>query len=456
MSGSRGPWVALGAAAALGLSYWAWVVKIQPRRAKAAEDAKLLFQGLGADNTSEILLKKRGSDDVLLRKIDGQWRLITPTAAPADSDAVATLVSQLAGATRNEIVVDKGADPRDFGLDQPSGEVTFKPTSPGAKADVLFFGMDSPDGGQTYAMIDGKPEVFLTYLSVKNSALKSAADLRDKTVWTFNPADVLTLSSDKEGFSLSRDKQGQWKVDTATRHEPGKGAQVDDWLGQLAHLKAAAVPSETGQGAFGLRGAKGLRVALRNGTRLALAEGGAAKPGPGTFVQVAGQGPVFELPPYEVSVIEQRAQSLMDLNVFDFFTGAVTRFEVKRPAGVLEAVKTGSAWAWSPSRAVKPGEKAFDFTGFLASFANAQLLKRLDPKKDAPLTPTATVTFYGNNGVLLEKAAFGPRREGGQVAASAMKNQTVIAAANLLDLLPPDAPDAAAVAPKAGSGTARP
>jgi hypothetical protein len=447
--------VALAAAAALGLAYWGWVVKIQPRRAKAAEDAKLLFQGLGADNTSEILLKKKGSDDVLLRKIDGQWRLITPTAAPADSDAVATLVSQLAGAKRNETVVDKGADPRDFGLDQPSGEVTFKPTSPGAKADVLFFGMDSPDGGQTYAMIDGKPEVFLTYLSVKNSALKSAADLRDKTVWTFNPADVLTLTSDKEGFSLSRDKQGQWKVDAGTRHEPGKGSPVDDWLGQLSHLKAASVPSETGQGAFGLRGAKGLRLTLGNGTQLALLEGGKAQPS-GCYVQVAGRGPVFQLPPYEVPVIEQKAQGLMDLNVFDFFTGAVTRFEVKRPEGVLKALKTGGAWAWSPARPVKPGEKPFDFGGFLASFANAQLLKRLDSKKDAPLTPTATVTFYGDNGVLLEKAAFGARRDGGQVAASAMKNQTVIAAANLLDLLPPDAPDAPAVAPKAGSVTAHP
>lgn len=454
MSGARGPRVAVGAALILGLAYWAWVVKIKPQREQAAEDAKLLFKGLDPDNTNEILLRKKGSADVLLRKVGGQWRLITPIAAPADQAAVGGLVTELAAAKREEIIVDKGADLRDFGLDQPSGEVTFQPATPGAKAEVLFFGMDSPDGRQAYAVVDGKPAVFLTDLFVKNSVLKDAGDLRDKTVWAFSPSDVEAVRSDISGFTVARDKDGRWQVDAPPRHEPGKGTVVDDWLDDLSRLRADSVPSETGKGNFGLRRGKALWLKLENGTFLVLTEGGKAKPGPGVYVQVAGHGPVYQLPSYLAATIEKKALDLMDLNVFSFGTGDVVRFEVRRPKGTLTAVKTSGVWNWVPTLAAKPGAKPFDFYAFLSALANTQLLRRLDAKA-APLTPAASVTFYGDNSVVLEKAVFGARRDGGQVASSLMKSQTVLAAANLLDSLPPDAPSAPA-APVAVSGAAKP
>ncbi|HTB21167.1 MAG TPA: DUF4340 domain-containing protein [bacterium] len=443
--GGRGPIVAVALAAALGLVYWGWVVKIKPERAQAAEDAKLLFKGLDAGQTNEILLRKKGSADVLLRKLDGQWLLISPTAAPADTDAVNALVSALATAKRDEVVVDQGADLHDFGLDQPSGEVTFKPLSPGAKPEVLFFGLDSPEGNQAYGLIDGRPEVFLTDMNVKNSVLKDEPELRDRTVWTFDSSSVQAVRSDIGGFSVARDKQGIWQVKTAARHEPGKGNEIDDWLAEMSRLRADSVPSETGKGDFGLRKSQGIHLLFKNGTEMDIIEGrktGQAprpgqfgQPGQGVYVQVAGKGPVFQLPGYSVPTIEEKAQALMDLNVFSFETGAVERIEIQRPSGSLTAVKTAGVWAWTPPRPLKPGQKAFDFYAFLSSFANTQLIRRLDAK-DAPLTPTASVSFYGDNKVLLEKAVFGARRDGGQVASSFMKNQTVIAPGNLLDPLP--------------------
>jgi len=365
-------------------------------------------------------------------------------------------VTELAAAKRNEIIVDKGADLRDFGLDQPSGEVTFKPSTPGAKAEVLFFGLDSPDGSQAYAVVDGKPAVFLTDLFVKNSVLKDASDLRDKTVWTFNTSDVEAVRSDIGGFTVARDKDGRWQVDAPPRREPGKGTVVDAWLDDLSRLRADSVPSETGRGNFGLKRGRTLRLKLANGTLLVLTEGGKAQPGPGIYVQVAGQGPVFQLPANLAETIEKKALDLMDLNVFSFGTGDVARFEVRRPKGTLSAVKTSGVWNWTPPLAAKPGAKPFDFYAFLSAMANTQLLRRLDAKA-APLTPTASVTFYGDDDVVLEKAVFGPRRDGGMVASSLMKGQTVLAAANLLDSLPPDAPNApAAAAPVAVSGAAHP
>ncbi|HTA16407.1 MAG TPA: hypothetical protein VK786_01515, partial [bacterium] len=113
-------------------------------------------------------------------------------------------------------------------------------------------------------------------------------------------------------------------------------------------------------------------------------------------------------------------------------------------------VKTSGVWSWTPPLAAKPGAKPFDFYAFLSGMANTQLLRRLDAKA-APLTPTASVTFYGADDVVLEKADFGARRDGGMVASSLMKSQTVLAAANLLDSLPPDAQYPAASQAVSGS-----
>jgi hypothetical protein len=442
----RGPWIAVSAAALLGLFYWGWEIEWKPLRAKRDQDAKLLFKGLDAANTREILLRKKGAADVLLRKIDDQWRLITPTAAPADGEAVKSLLTQLAGAMKEQVVVDKDADMREFGLDDPSGAVTFKPTSPNAKAGILYFGMDSPDGNQTYGNIQGQTDVFLTYMSVKNAVLKDAGALRDKTLWTFTPSDVESLRSDIGRFSLAHGKDGTWVVNAPDRQEPAKGEQVDSWLQNLASLKADSVPSETGKGKFDLEKGHRLSLTLKNGTTLTLIEGAKVTRTTGVYTQLAGAGPVFQLPPRDIGILEKAPQELMDLNVLSFRTGEVQRMEIQREKSKLVAVKKSGVWSWEPPLEVKPGQKTFDFYSFISALANAQLLKRLDPKADQPKKPEATVTLFGEDGGLLEKAEFGGHRDKGQVVVSAMKNQTVIAASNLLDGLPPDRPMSAAEA----------
>ncbi len=435
--------VALGAALALGTGYWVWAVKIQPRRAQEAEDAKLLFKGLNPAGTSEILLRKAGYPDVLLRKVQGQWRLVTPVAAPADPAAVGGILTQLEQAKRGEVVSGPGTTLRDFGLDHPRGAVTFSPDTPGAKAQVLYFGIDSPLGGQTYAEVEGRPGVFLTDLYVKDAILKDAGQLRDKTVWSFQRDDVVSVRSGISGFTLERNKDGFWRVVAGARNEPAKPDQVQQWLDVLSSLRADSVPSETGRGKFGLKArARSLTVTLKGGQEMVLREGSEAKPGPGFYVQVAGQGPVYQLPEYQKAQIEKKADGLMDLDAFGFDTSSVGRFTVARPGRkTLTAVRADGVWGWVPAAPPKPGVRAFDFPGFLASLAHTQVLGRL-PDADRPAHPVATVTLYGDTGGVLETVEFGTRRGPGQVATSATKHQVVVVPVNLLDGLPQHAPSA--------------
>ena len=439
MSGSRSTLAAVGVALVLGGAVWGWNTKLKPQREKAKEEAKKLFPGLEAGGTTELLLRKRGSADVLLRKIDGHWHLIQPIQAPADEAAVATLVKELGEAKRDEVVVEKDAVLHDFGLDEPSGGITFLPASPGAKAQVLFFGLDHPLGTQAYGMVDGKPQVFLTAMSAKSALLKDAASLRDKAVWDLDPDAVIAVRSSFAGGSqLTRDAKGFWTVNALGHREPGKPAEVGRWLGQLAGLKAESVPSETGKGSFGLAASKRLQLTLKDGRTLSLVAGGKAASG-GFHVQVGGKGPVYVLGEASRPAIERSGKDLMDLQAFSFNTGEVERFEIDLGGKHLAAAKKLGAWAWEGAAPKAANGKEFDFQAFLLRLANTELLKRLD-KNAKPGKAAASVTLYSASGALLEKAEFGPRLGGAQVAISAMKNQVALVAGNLLDGLPDPGP----------------
>jgi hypothetical protein len=150
-------------------------------------------------------------------------------------------------------------------------------------------------------------------------------------------------------------------------------------------------------------------------------------------VQVQGQAPVYALGDGSRAALEKPGKDLMDLNAFSFNTGDVERLEVQLGARKLAAVKKLGAWAWEEPAPEKG--KAFDFDAFLTRLANTELLKRLD-KKAKPAKLDKSVSLYGRDGSLLEKAEFGPRQGGTQIAVGAVKGQVVQVAGNLLDGLP--------------------
>jgi hypothetical protein len=445
-SGRRTLW-ALGIAAALGLTYWGWVIKLKPRRDKAKEDAKLIFPGTDAGMLKSMLLRKKGSADVRLERGDGAWRLVQPIQAPADGAVVEQLVAQLAAAKREQVVVDKGGDPRDFGLDAPSGAVTFQPTSPGAKPLALFFGMDSPTAAQAYAMVDGRPEIFLVGLGVKSSALKDAADLRDKTVWSFSVGAVQGVRVGS--LVLSKSKQGAWTVGQGAAAEPGKGLGIEHWLEDLQGLKALSVPSEDGKGRFGLAGGPRIELDLGDGSRLTLVKGSAAKPA-GFYAQLQGSAPVFILPASDEAQFKRGAAGLADRDAFQLSPEQVDRFDVDTAAGTLHAAQKLGVWGWD-GRQAPADEKAFDFSGFISRFAGAQILKRLPPSR-MPAKPVLTVTFYTKAGTLAEKALFGAKEGPGLVAYSVGKRAASLVTTNMIEGLPP----AQAAAGKAPTPAAAP
>jgi hypothetical protein len=263
--------------------------------------------------------------------------------------------------------------------------------------------------------------------------LKDAAELRSKAVWSLKPEQVQALSSTQSGgFSLKRAEAG-WTVKGALGDEPGRTAAVEEWLSELSQLKASSVPSENGSGgAWDLAKGPALRVTLKDGSSLELRAGGTAKDG-GFYAQGKPGSPVFVLPSSATLTFSKTARDLADRQAFALESSLVERFEVKRPGGTLTAVKANGAWAWE---GLPPSGKEFDFGGFLAGLAGAELLKRLPPSAK-PAKVDVGVYLYTGSGTLLESAEFGPKRDGGVLAVSGTKKLVSVVADNLLAGLPP-------------------
>jgi hypothetical protein len=426
-------------AAALGTFYWYWEVKTKPARDQALEDAKLVFPGMKSDGTGELLIRAGTKPDVNLRKVDGVWRLVAPVQALADAQAVDALLDQLKSVKHDEVVEDKASDLHKYGLDQPSGAVTFKSLSAGTQAGVLFFGADSFDGSKAYGMVDGQSSVFLTSLAAKTALLKDADGLRDKRLLIFDPGDVESLRSTQgAGFLIDRDKQGQWQVHSGSQLEPARVDAVNNWIAALQGIKGSSVVEETvkNPAKYGL--GKGLvELGLKGQAKLALQKGSLQGKGPAFYGRVQGQSQVWLLPSSASAILSKDGHALMDLQAFDFQAGLVERFAVWQGGTTLTARRDKDfKWSWDPPQAAKPGVAPFNFEDFIAKVGGSDRLSRL---KDSarPTKPLMVVTFYGAQDAFLDQALVGPKQGAGQVAQSAMKKMVMLVPGNLFDSLPP-------------------
>ena len=421
-------------AAALGGGYWYWEVKTKPAREAAAEDAKKLFPDLKSSGTGEILVRVAKKPDVLLRKVGEAWQLISPVQAPADKEAVDGILEQLKSVKREEVVEDKATDLRKFGLDDPSGAITFKPLS--GKAQVLFFGADNFDGSKAYGMVDGQPGVFLAVLASKTALLKDADGLREKRLLLFDPAKLGALRSSK-GFSVEKDKQGYWQVKAGAQVEPAKQDKVTEWITALQGIKGESVAEEkaASPGKYGLGAAK-VELALNGAPGLTLQKGKLKDKGPSFYGRVMGQTQVWVLPSSAAAALDKDARALMDLQAFAFKPGLVEGLSVWHGGVTITAKRNKDLkWAWDPPYKPKPGVPAFGFEDFVAKVSGTERLGRL-PESALPKEPALVVTFYGADNSLLERAVLGPAGAKDRVAQSAMKKMVMRIPANVFEGLP--------------------
>jgi uncharacterized protein DUF4340 len=199
-------------AALSGALYWSNRHPAGETSAKSATDAPPKILSFKEDDISRISLKKKGAEDLTLARGDsGKWQITARKPLGADQDAVATMLSTLSSLTSDRLVEEKAADPAQYGLAQPTLEVTV--TTKDNQSHQLLLGDDTPAGSAVFAKLEGDPRVFTIASYNKTSIDKTANDLRDKRLLTvdFDKLSQIELATKKQDIEFGRNKQ-EWQI----------------------------------------------------------------------------------------------------------------------------------------------------------------------------------------------------------------------------------------------------
>ncbi len=245
--------ILLGLAVACILGYFLLDNAQQLRQQAEAERAKLFhFQ---TDRIARIEIQQQRPKEperIVLERVPdtdpAQWQILSPIQSAALDFPISNLLvtfSRLTPEITLEGSLDNPDDLAAFGLDSPKQQITLIPQE--GDPYQLAIGNDNFDGSGFYAQANGG-EVVLIASAQKGSLLPSLLALRDKTLLSFDSADVESfqvrlVDADPEQFRIQRQGNGWQIVDP--RVLPADDANVNRLLNTLARLQAVEFAAET-------------------------------------------------------------------------------------------------------------------------------------------------------------------------------------------------------------------
>ena len=239
----RGLLVALVVLIALGVGLYISNKQKAAEASKPPADTPPKILALTEGDITKVALKKKGSDETVLEKMNGKWQITAPKPYPADQDTASQLVSSTANVSSDRVVEDKATNLSAYGLNAPALEVDI--TGKGGKVSKLEIGDDTPTNSGSYAIVQGDPRVFTVASYVKTGVDKSLNDLRDKRLLTFDQDKVsrVELIAKKQDIEFGRDKD-HWQI---VKPKPlrADGALIDEMLRKLKDAKMDLALSDT-------------------------------------------------------------------------------------------------------------------------------------------------------------------------------------------------------------------
>ncbi len=224
----------------LALSGAVWWSKKHPEAAQSASTSTAPPSTKVIDvpdsQLQSITLKRKDGSLVTVERKNNKWAITQPQAFATDQDAVASLASALSPVTADDLVEDKTTDFSKYGLATPVLNVIVQ-TKKG-KTDQFEFGDDVPTGSLVYARLANSPKVYALSSSVKTSLDKTANDLRDKRLLTFDTNNLtrIDLASGKSEVEFGKSNGNDWQIIKPQQYR-ADNFQVEELLRKLADAK---------------------------------------------------------------------------------------------------------------------------------------------------------------------------------------------------------------------------
>ena len=389
------------------LSGAVWWAKKHPQSASSsltasASNAKLVE--IPDAQIQSIDLRKKDGTDVTLQRANGKWTITSPSQLNADQDAANSLASSLSPVTADNVVEDKPTDLSKYGLKTPSLTVTVDEKN--GKSQKLVFGDDVPAGSLVYATANNDGKVYAVASSVKSSFDKSANDLRDKRLLTFdsNHLTRIDVDSAKEDLEFGKNNANEWQI---LKPQPYRADnfQVEELLRKLTDAKmdlsSSADDAKKAAAAF----ASGQKVATAKVTDNSGTETLEVHKNKDDYYAKSSVVPgVFKVSSDLGKELEKNTDDFRNKKLFDFGFSDPSKLQLQTGSSDKSYVRAGTDW--------KLNGKTMD-PGSIQSFVDK--LRDLSATKFATsgfTTPATSVTVTSNDGKRVEKVEFAKDKDG--------------------------------------------
>jgi hypothetical protein len=217
----------------LGGFYYVWEIRWAPAREKA-ESLRGRVLAVETKDVREIALA-RGGETLRLRREGDAWELVEPVRARAHRGNVESALAAFVTAKIDREIVARPASLEEFGLDKPAAEVTL--TLKDGKTLSVSLGGKNPTGVWVYARERDKPAVFVLGESVLREATRPVADLRDRTVLTYDRKDVSSIEIVTSDTTMAVERDGpRWKLTRPVALRADREV-VDELVGRVLEVQ---------------------------------------------------------------------------------------------------------------------------------------------------------------------------------------------------------------------------
>ncbi len=191
------------------------------------------------------LAKDDGSIIDVVRDGD-KWKITKPGNYPADPTQVRQLLSSLLEVKVADFIADAPTSVSQYGLEKP--HLTITVYNKNGAEESLLFGFKQTEQGKDGIYVrrgEGTP-VYTVHEWVLNAVNRSALDLRDKTVFSFEPSSVQSaeVTVDKDQFTLKRAAGGKWDVVEGASTAPADVPVVERFLDEIRELKGVSIVAD--------------------------------------------------------------------------------------------------------------------------------------------------------------------------------------------------------------------
>src|SRR5271166_1430886 len=198
------------------------------------------------DDVQKLIIAHDNGQTVEIDRDGANWKIVKPTPAAADDNAVRSALSTLVNARAADFINDAPANVNQYGLEKP--HLTATVVLKNGEQQSMLFGFKQNGQGKSgiYVRRGERAPVYAVAEYVMSSLDKSPLDFRDRTILKVDPetvASVKVKNSDGE-FTLKRAAGGKWDVVVGGKTSEGDIPVVERMLDQFRDLKGTTLVAD--------------------------------------------------------------------------------------------------------------------------------------------------------------------------------------------------------------------